>query len=94
MHLVRHVLARVPKGNAEMVAAAIRTIFAQSDAGHVRDQLEVVAAMLGRQFPPVETLLRDAADELLAFADFPVLHWKKSGAPTRRSGSRGDQAAD
>jgi putative transposase len=26
------VLARVPKGNAEMVAAAIRTIFAQPDA--------------------------------------------------------------
>ncbi len=33
--------------------------------------------MLGRQFPTVETLLRDAAPDLLAFADFSVTHWKK-----------------
>ena len=33
--------------------------------------------MLGRQLPKVETMLRDAADDLLAFADFPVGHWKK-----------------
>lgn len=31
----------------------------------------------GPQFPVVETLLRDAADELLAFAGFPVSLWKK-----------------
>ena len=37
--------------------------------------------MLGRQFPTVETLLRDAAPELLAFADFPVLQGKKSWSP-------------
>jgi transposase-like protein len=33
--------------------------------------------MLGRQFPAVETTLRDAEPELLAFAAFPVGHWKK-----------------
>ncbi len=33
--------------------------------------------MLGRQFPKVETMLRDAADDITAFADFPVPHWKK-----------------
>jgi hypothetical protein len=36
-------------GSAEMVAAAIRTIFAQPRAEMVRDQLEVIATMLGRQ---------------------------------------------
>ena len=51
VHFLRNVLAQVPKGNAEMVAAAIRTIFAQPDAEHVRDQLDVIAGMLGRQFP-------------------------------------------
>src|SRR3954452_16384108 len=71
------VLARVPKGNAEMVAAAIRTIFAQPDAEHVHSQLDVIAGMLGRQFPQVEAMLRDAADDLLAFTGFPVAHWKK-----------------
>jgi putative transposase len=71
------VLARVPKGNAEMVAAAIRTVFAQPDAEHVHTQLDVIAGMLGRQFPQVEAMLRDAKDELLAFTGFPVGHWKK-----------------
>jgi len=71
---MRNVLARVPKGNAEMVAAAIRTIFAQPDAEHVHSQLDVIAGMLGRQFPQVEAMLRDAEDDLLAFTDFPVAH--------------------
>jgi putative transposase len=77
VHFLRNVLAQVPKGNAEMVAAAIRTIFAQPDASHVREQLDVIAGMLGRQLPKVETMLRDAADDLLAFTNFPVSHWKK-----------------
>ena len=58
MHFLRNVLAQVPKGNAEMVAAAIRTIFAQPDAEHVREQLDVIAGMLGRQLPKVEGMLR------------------------------------
>jgi hypothetical protein len=71
------VLARVPKGNAEMVAAAIRTIFAQPDAEHVHSQLDVIAGMLGRQFPQVEAMLREAEEDLLAFTGFPLGHWKK-----------------
>jgi putative transposase len=77
VHFLRNVLAQVPKGNAEMVAAAIRTIFAQPDAAHVRDQLDVIAGMLGRQLPKVEAMLREAADDLLAFSAFPPGHWKK-----------------
>jgi putative transposase len=34
-----------------MVAAAIRTVFAQPSPVHVRDQLGVIATMLGRQSP-------------------------------------------
>ena len=67
----------VPKGNQEMVAAAIRTIFAQPDAEHVHEQFEVIAEMLGRQLPKVEQMLREAHDDLLAFTGFPVAHWKK-----------------
>jgi transposase-like protein len=77
VHFLRNVLAQVPKGSAEMVAAAIRTIFAQPSPVHVHDQLEVIAAMLGRQFPKVEAMLREAADDITAFASFPVAHWKK-----------------
>jgi putative transposase len=77
VHFLRNLLASVPKGHQEMVAAAIRTIFAQPDAGHVRSQLDVIASMLGRQFPKVDTMLRDAAEDVTAFADLPVSHWKK-----------------
>jgi putative transposase len=77
VHFLRNVLAQVPKGSAEMVAAAIRTIFAQPDAAHVREQLDTIAHMLGRQLPKVETMLRDAGPDITAFADFPVPHWKK-----------------
>ena len=34
-----NVLAQVPRGLAEMVAAAVRTIFARPDAEHVREQM-------------------------------------------------------
>jgi transposase-like protein len=77
IHFGRTLLAVVPAGHADMVAAAVRTIFAQPDAVSVRRQLQVIASMLGRQFPKVETLLRDAADDITAFADFPTAHWKK-----------------
>jgi transposase-like protein len=77
VHFLRNLLAQVPKGSAEMVAAAIRTVFAQPDASNVRAQLEVIAGMLGRQFPKVETMLRKAADDITAFAEFPTAHWKK-----------------
>jgi putative transposase len=77
VHFMRNILAVVPKGNQEMVAAAIRTIFAQPDAEHVTEQFEVIATMLGKQLPKVEQMLREARDDLLAFAGFPVAHWKK-----------------
>jgi putative transposase len=77
VHFLRNVLAQVPKGSAEMVAAAIRTIFAQPDAAHVHEQLGVIAGMLGRQSVKVETMLRDATEDLLAFTSFPAAHWKK-----------------
>ena len=77
VHFLRNVLAKIPKGNAEMVLAAIRTIFAQPDATHVYEQFDTIATMLGRQLPKLEEMLRDAQDDLLAFASFPTEHWRK-----------------
>jgi putative transposase len=77
VHFLRNVLAQVPKGSSEMVAAAIRTIFAQPKADMVHDQLGVIAGMLGRQSSKVEAMLRDATEDLLAFTSFPPGHWKK-----------------
>ena len=77
VHFLRNVLAQVPKGNADMVAAAIRTIFAQPDPEHVHEQFEVIAAMLGRQAPKVEAMMRAAKEDLLAFTGFPRAHWRQ-----------------
>ncbi|BFO18267.1 hypothetical protein SHKM778_46550 [Streptomyces sp. KM77-8] len=54
VHFVRNVFALIPKGSAEMVAATIRTLFAQPTADAVRTRLDTVADMLGRQSPKVE----------------------------------------
>jgi putative transposase len=77
VHFMRNVLAKVPKGSAEMVAAAIRTIFAQPDQAAVAEQLESIADKLGRQFPAVQQMLTEAAPDILAFAPFPVDHWRR-----------------
>jgi putative transposase len=53
VHFMRNVLARVPRASSEMIAAAIRTIFAQPDGDAVAEQLERITVMLGREFPDV-----------------------------------------
>ena len=77
VHFMRNVLAKVGKVNAEMVAASIRTIFAQPTADAVRDQLDFVADKLAGQFPAVAAMLHDVKADLTAFADFPAAHWRK-----------------
>ena len=66
---------------------AIRTIFAQPDAAHVREQPGVIAGMLGRRSVKVETMLPYAAEDLRAFTDFPAAHGNRLGARTRWNGS-------
>lgn len=77
VHFVRDVFSVIEKGSGQMVAATIRTIFAQTTAEQVRTHLDVVADMLGRQVPQVKKMLLDAAVDITAFADFPSAPWKK-----------------
>lgn len=77
VHFLRNVFAVINKEAGEMVAATIRTIFAQPNPDAVRTQLETVAEMLGGQFPKVKTMLLEAEQDLTAFAAFPERHWKK-----------------
>lgn len=77
VHFLRNVLAKVPKAEADMVAAYIRTVFAQPTPGAVRDQLDTVADTLAVKLPAVAEMLRAAKDDLTAFADYPHAHWAK-----------------
>jgi putative transposase len=77
VHFMRNLLARVPKGHAEMVAATVRTIFAQPDPTSTRTQLRLVADMLRDRHPAVADLLIEAEADVCAYAAFPQPHWKK-----------------
>jgi putative transposase len=77
VHFMRNVLARLPRASADMVAAAIRTIFAQPDAGAVHAQFERIVDTLQAQFPDVAAMLVEAREDLLAFAAFPFEYWRK-----------------
>ena len=77
VHFLRNVLTRIPKGSAEMVLAAIRTIFAQPDAASVSEQLDEIAERLEPRFPVVAAMLAEAKEDVTAFTAFPVGHWRK-----------------
>jgi putative transposase len=77
VHFLRNALSGVPRGKTQMVAAAIRTIFAQPDRRHVAQQLDVVADTLSFGFAGVTALLLEAKEDLLAFSSFPLAHWPK-----------------
>jgi putative transposase len=77
VHFLRNVFTVINKDAGEMVAATIRTIFAQSSGETVSTQLDSVADMLGKQFPKVKDMLLEAKDDLTTFAAFPERHWKK-----------------
>jgi transposase-like protein len=77
VHFLRNVLSRIQKGRADMVLALVRTIWAQPDAEAVREQLDAVADRLSPGFPVVAAMLREAREDVTAFAAFPFAHWKK-----------------
>jgi transposase-like protein len=77
VHSLRNVPSRIPKGSADMVLAAVRTIFAQPDAASAGEQLDEIADKLTPRFPAVAEMLTEAREELLAFSAFPVSHWRK-----------------
>jgi hypothetical protein len=61
-----------------MVAAVIRTIFAQPDATTVAATWDEVRDQLTARFPKIGPLMDDAKSEVLAFSAFPRAHWSKT----------------
>ncbi|MGH9043375.1 MAG: IS256 family transposase, partial [Acidimicrobiales bacterium] len=77
VHLMRNILAAVPKSQAEMVAATVRTIFAQPDATSTRSHLRAVVDALRERFAKGAEILEAAEADVTAYADFPRAHHKK-----------------
>jgi transposase-like protein len=77
VHFMRNLLALVPKRGQSMVAAWVRTIFAQPDQGAARRQLGQVARTLAKRLPRVAELLVEAEEDILAYMAFPPSHWRQ-----------------
>jgi hypothetical protein len=77
VHFARNLLANIPKGHQEMVAAAFRTIFAQVSPEEIAAQWDHVEAMLAERFDKAAALMRRAKEEVLAFRTFPRAHWRQ-----------------
>lgn len=77
VHLLRDLLGHVPRHAAAMVAAFVRTIFAQPDEAAARAQLRSVAERLATSFPKAAEILLAAEDDVLAYLACPREHWTK-----------------
>ncbi len=77
VHFVRNALALVPKSAAQLVAATIRTVFAQPDPEMARQQWRHVADGFRSRYPKLATLLDGAETDVLAYLAFPSEHWRQ-----------------
>ena len=77
VHFVRNALALVPKAAAQMVAATIRTVFAQPDAATARETWRRVADGFRTRWPRLAGLLDEAEADVLAYLAFPPEHWRQ-----------------
>lgn len=77
VHFMRNALALVPKVAQQMVAATIRTAFAQLDAVSASEQWMRVQENLQPRFPRLVQLLEEAKDDVLAYTSFPQEHWRQ-----------------
>ena len=77
VHAMRNMLAVAKHSQRQIVAALIRTIFAQPDPDAARTQLRAVVTQLEPVAPAVAAKLEAAEDDLLAYTTFPPAHWSK-----------------
>ena len=77
VHFVRNALALVPKSAAQLVAATIRTVFAQPEPQMAREQWRHVADGFRPRYPKLAALLDDAEADVLAYLAFPPEHWRQ-----------------
>jgi putative transposase len=77
-HFMRNLLTRVRKGEQDMVATLVRSIFMQPDGGAVREQHGRVVEQLEKAgFEQAAEMLIEAEEEILAFTTVPKEHWKQ-----------------
>ena len=77
VHAMRNLLTAARHEHRQLIAALIRTVFAQPDHDRARAQLDDIVGQLEPFAPEVARRLADMADDLLAYTAFPPVHWPK-----------------
>lgn len=75
VHTMRTLLAQVPRGQQGLVAAMLRTIFAQPMQAEAQTQCTAVQASLAERWPAAAARLAAVRDDVLAYMAFPTEHW-------------------
>lgn len=75
VHLMRNLLAHVQKGKKDLVAATIRTTFAQTSQTEAIAQWRRVADGLRESFAKVASLMDEAESDALAYMSYPIDLW-------------------
>ena len=77
VHFMRNALAHVPQKQRIMVAATIRTAFAQDTDKEAHAEWRQVADRLRGRFPKLGTLMDEAEHDVLAYHAFPSEHHRQ-----------------
>jgi putative transposase len=77
VHFMRNLLAHVPQGDKALVAALVRTVFAQPNRELAKRQVTEVVRVVEARWPKAATVLLEAEDDVLAYMAFPPEHWTR-----------------
>jgi transposase-like protein len=77
VHFMRNVLAHVPRADKSVVAAAVRTIFAQPTQEAARQQLGEVLLAMEQRWPKAAAVLAKGEEDVLTYMTFPAEHWER-----------------
>ena len=85
-HFATNLRAKTPKHAWPMVAGMLRSVFEQPDHESVHRQYRELCSAIEGKFAEALALLEAAETDVLAFAAFPVEHWKpiRSNNPQER----------
>lgn len=75
VHFMRNILARVHRSRQPVVAALVRTVFAQGSHGEAVAQLHWAVGQLEAACPEAARTLEMAEGEVLSYMAFPAAHW-------------------
>ncbi len=77
VHWLRNGLSYVSKGEQALVAATIRTVFAQPTSELTREHWRKVADTFRVRYPRLAALMDDSEEDVLAYTYFPHEHWRQ-----------------